>query len=76
MLQVAPSTYEARDPDGALLRRDDELITLLGISECTVGRPMLMHIDLHVVGVAFTTRGSTPVVSIEQVPSPGVELSN
>jgi hypothetical protein len=62
-------------PEGALLRRDDELITLIGISECTVGRPMFIHIDLHVVGVAFTARGSTPVVSIEQVPSPGVELS-
>lgn len=59
------------DTDRALLRRDDELITLLGIAECTVGRPMTLHIDLHVVGVAFSTRGSTRVVSIERIASPG-----
>lgn len=63
----------SQDPNGALLRRDDELITLIGITECTVGRPMQLDIDLHVLGVEFTTRGSTPVVSIERVPSPGRE---
>lgn len=59
------------NPDGSLLRRDDELITLHRIVECTVGRPMELHIDLHVVGVGFTTRWSTPVMSIERIASPG-----
>jgi len=61
------------DPNGALLRRDDELITLVGLRECTVGRRMLLYIDLYVVGVALTARRTIPVVSIEQVPSPGVK---
>ena len=59
-------------PEGSLLRRDDELVTLLEILECTVGRPMGLLIDLHVRGVPFTVRFSTPVVAIDPVPSPGV----
>jgi len=54
------------NPDGSLLRRDDELITLLGILDCTVGRPMQLHIDLHVLRVPFTLRCSTAVVCIER----------
>ncbi|WP_148040163.1 hypothetical protein [Cryobacterium tepidiphilum] len=61
----------AENPEGSLLRRDDELITLLDILDCTVGRPMRLHIDLHVLGVPSTLRCSTPVVSIERVASPG-----
>ena len=59
------------DPGAELLRRDDELVDLLAVEECTVGRPMILHLDLHVVGVSYTTRSTTPVVSIERVPSPG-----
>lgn len=51
----------------ALLRRDIELVTLLEIVECTVGVPMSLVIDLHVLGVPFTFRNTTPVVSIEPV---------
>lgn len=59
--------------EGSLLRRDDELVTLLDIGECTVGRRMILLIDLHVIGIPFTVRASTPVIAIEQVPSPGTE---
>jgi hypothetical protein len=51
----------------ALLRRDIELITLLQVVECTVGRPMSLLIDLHVLGVPYTARNTTPVVSIKPV---------
>lgn len=60
--------------EGALLRRDDELITLHEILEVTVGKRMLLLLDLHVIGVDVTTRISTPVVSIERVASPGAEV--
>ena len=83
---TAASTYEIdldrmvlrRDPrtedtDGALLRRDDELITLVAVIECTVGHPMELLIDLHVVGVEFTTRHSTPVLTIVPIHYPGYE---
>ena len=60
------------NPDGSLLRRDDELVMLLGIDECTVGRRMRLRINLNVLGVDFTTRNSTEVVSIESILSPGV----
>lgn len=62
------------DPQAELLRRDDELIELLAVGECTVGKPMVLHVDLHIVGVSYTTRTSAPVVSIERVPSPGTDF--
>lgn len=71
VIRRAPRTG---DDEGALLRRDDELITLLEVKECTVGRPLELLVDLHVAGVAFTVRRSTPVVSIERVASPGLEV--
>ena len=58
-------------PDGALLRRDEELVMLLAIDDCTVGRRMSLRIDLNVLGVPFTTRNATEVMSIEQISSPG-----
>ena len=83
---TATSTYEIdldrmvlrRDPrtedaDGALLRRDDELITLVSVLDCTVGHPMELLIDLHVVGVEFTARHSTPVLTIVPIHSPGYD---
>jgi hypothetical protein len=60
------------NPDGSLLRRDDELVMLLGIDECTVGRRMRLRINLNVLGVDFTTRNSTEVLSIEPIHSPGL----
>lgn len=68
VIRRAPRTG---DPGGSLLRRDEELITLLEVLECSVGRPMALMVDLHVVGVPYTARISTPVVSIERVHSPG-----
>lgn len=59
------------NPEGSLLRRDDELIMLLAIDDCTVGRRMSLRINLNVAGVDFTARQSTEVVSIEPISSPG-----
>ncbi len=72
VIRRAPRTV---DENGSLLRRDEELITLLEVLECSVGRPMALMIDLHVAGVPFTTRISTPVTRIEQVHSPGEPAS-
>lgn len=58
-------------PEGALLRRDDELVMLIAIDDCTVGRRMSLLIDLNVLGVPFTARHATEVLSIEQISSPG-----
>lgn len=58
------------NPDGSLLRRDDELVMLLAIDECTVGRRMSVRINLNVLGVGVTTRMATDVLSIELIRSP------
>lgn len=71
--QVIRRLPRTGNPEGSLLRRDDELVTLLQIVECSIGRRMILLIDLHVAGVPFTTRVSTEVVTIEVVSSPGLE---
>jgi hypothetical protein len=71
--QVIRRLPRTGSPEGSLLRRDDELVTLLQIVECSIGRRMILLIDLHVAGVPFTTRVSTEVVAIEVVSSPGLE---
>lgn len=56
------------DPTAATLRRDGEPVELLQIMECTVGKRMLLMLNLHVPGVAFTMRDTTPVQSIRLLP--------
>lgn len=51
----------------AALRRDGGDVILLKVIECTVGRPMLLEIDLSWPNVMKTTRTSTPVTNIERV---------
>lgn len=68
---VVRRTQRSQDPDGSHLRRDDELVTLLQIVEWSVGAPMRLLVDLHVLGVPFTARTLTPVATIDRVPSPG-----
>jgi len=63
----------ATDPDSAELRRDHETVNLISVVDCTVGRSMALIIDLHVPGVAFTSRVTTPVIAIELMASPGIE---
>lgn len=59
------------DRSGGLLLGRDELLILLRILECTVGRPMILLLDLHLFGVPFTARLSTQVVlSIDPEPTP------
>lgn len=55
------------DPIGALLRRDERPVMLLSIYECTVGRPMLLLVDLGIPGVDSTIRRSTEVTTIEPI---------
>jgi hypothetical protein len=57
----ASSDHERR------LRRDGELHKLLEILECTVGRNMVLLIDLEVEEADYTTRTTNLVVSIEEV---------
>lgn len=71
--QVLRRLPRTGNPEGSLLRRDDQLVALLRVVECSVGRQMILLIDLHVVGVPYTTGMSTEVVAIEPVSSPGVE---
>jgi len=54
------------DPE-LTLRRDREEVRLLELIECTVGRRMLLIIDLHVENVLYTTRDTTPVVAIHTI---------
>ena len=69
--RVIRRTPRTGDPEGSLLRRDEELVTLIELRECTVGRQLEMLLDLHVHGVPGTFRRSTTVQSIEAVASPG-----
>lgn len=72
--RVIRRTPRTGDADGSLLRRDDELVMLIEIIECTVGRRLVMLLDLHVLGVPATARASTTVMSIERIASPGQPL--
>lgn len=49
------------------LRRDGEDIDVLSIGPCTVGKRLVLLLDLHAPGVAYTLRSTTDVVSIEPV---------
>lgn len=46
------------------LRRDGEVIDVIAL-RCSVGRPMLLVVDLHIPGTLFTRRQTTEVRSIE-----------
>jgi hypothetical protein len=50
------------------LRRDGEVIDLVEVVDCRLGKPMVLLIDLGLPGVWFTTRRSTAVVRIDEVP--------
>lgn len=61
-----PDTDDASD-----LRRDGHLVELLAVDFCAVGEPALWTINLDVPGVPYTTRLSTPVVSIRRLTANG-----
>ena len=71
VIKRTPRTHHA---GGSLLRRDDELVMLVELRECTVGQHLEMILDLRVHGVPGTFRRSTVVQSIEPVASPGSPL--
>jgi hypothetical protein len=48
----------------ASMRRDGDSLPLLHIEECTVGRCLLLIVDLSLPDAAWTLRASTPVRSI------------
>ena len=56
VIRLAPRTENA---DGALLRRNDELVTLLQIVRNSVGQSMQIIVDLHVLGIPRTARTTT-----------------
>ena len=47
------------------LRCDREAVRLVAVQECTVGREMMLLIDLGIDGVTVTSRRSTRVLTIE-----------
>jgi hypothetical protein len=49
------------------LRRDGQIVEIVSLKECTVGRPMVLIFNLCVPGVLFSTRSTTDVQSIEPV---------
>lgn len=62
-------------PDSTLLR-GGELIALLEVVECSVGRRMIVRIDLHVLGFPVTARLTTQfALSIDPVPAPAMETA-
>lgn len=68
--QLLKSLSGTGDSEGSLLRRD-EVVTLLDVIECSVGRRMILRIDLHALRLPLTARFTTQVVfSIDLVPSP------
>ncbi|GGR13551.1 hypothetical protein ACFOE1_11525 [Agromyces mediolanus] len=54
------------DPE-LTLRRDRKEVRLLELVDCTIGRRMLLIIDLRVDDVLYTTRDTTPVVAIHKL---------
>jgi hypothetical protein len=56
------------------LRRDGQSVEVVALKECTVGRPMVLLINLRVPGVLLTTRPTTDVRSIERMPEGADEL--
>ena len=65
--RVIKRTPRTQNVDGSLLRRDDELVMLVELHECTVGLRLEMLLDLRLRGVPVMFRRSTIVQSIEPV---------
>ena len=51
----------------ATMRHDGQPMRLLGLDDCTVGRSLVMFVDLRIPGVPWTLRVSTAVRSINAV---------
>jgi hypothetical protein len=50
-----------------MMRRNRELIDLVEISECTVGRPLVLLTDPHIPDALECRRSSSPVVRIQEL---------
>ena len=67
-LQLVSRFPDAGPPtEVAALRRDCDQIDLLAVEDATVGRPMILIVDLHLPNVPFTLRRSMDVVSIDRL---------
>ena len=71
---VIRRTPRTHHEGGSLLRRDEELVMLVELLECTVGKRMELLLNLHVYGVPGTMRFSATVVAIDPIASPGRPL--
>jgi hypothetical protein len=49
------------------LRDDNEEIDIVQIGVCEVGRAMILLVNLHIRGVEFTYRRTSPVLAIEHL---------
>jgi len=50
-----------------IMDRDRELVDLIEIGDCTVGRPMVLLVDGHTLGVSATGLVTRPVTRIQAV---------
>lgn len=55
------------------LRQDDEVIDVIAL-RCSVGRPMLLIVNLHIPGTLFTRRRTTDVQSIDALGDGGNDM--
>lgn len=51
------------------LRRDDEDVQILELIQCTVGKPMRLRFNLAVPNVYMTTRITSTVLTIKELPT-------
>jgi hypothetical protein len=66
--------HPSDEPTTGHLRRDDSEVVLLSVLECTSGCPALFAIDLGILGVPFTLRSTSTVISIFRTTDSAYEL--
>jgi hypothetical protein len=74
-LEVIRREPRTNHPDSTLLP-SDEVITLLKLIECCVGRRMILLLDVVVFGITLTVRSTSQVVvTIDPEFSPKIETT-
>jgi hypothetical protein len=64
-LMIVTRIPGVHDREVATMRHDGQPMRLLGLDDCTVGRSLIMFVDLRIPGIPWTLRASTPVHLIE-----------
>ncbi|TFD74880.1 hypothetical protein E3T54_13095 [Cryobacterium sp. Sr8] len=69
--QLLCRAHDRPTESDSTLRQNGDFVDLVAIIECSIGRPMILLINLNLPGVEYTTRRSTMVVAIESLASSG-----